>query len=65
MQEVVDKLYTVLLNIEDPKFMSALMNLAGKYTGKWDKPKELPDFVLGNWKPAKKSPAKKLPRGST
>ncbi len=51
MQEVVNKLYTVLLNMESREFMSALMTLSGRYTTQWDKAKELQGFVL----PKKKS----------
>jgi putative endonuclease len=63
MQEIVNKLYTVLLNIEDPEFMSALMELSNRYTARGDRPKELDNFVLPKRKPTKKPAAKKLVKG--
>jgi hypothetical protein len=53
MKEIVNKLYTVLLNLEDEDFMTALLGRGARYTQKWDKPEELADFVLRNRKPAK------------
>jgi hypothetical protein len=52
MKEIVNKLYTVLLNLEDEEFMAALLSWGVRYTQKWDKPEEIADFVLRNRKPA-------------
>jgi len=46
MQEIVNKLYTVFRNLENPEFMSALLAWGNMNTAKWDKPKELDNFVL-------------------
>jgi hypothetical protein len=46
MKEVVNKIYTVLVNIENPEFIAALNDLGDKYTSEWDEPEFLPDFVL-------------------
>ena len=58
MQEVVNKLYTVFLNLEDLEFMSALMKMGEMYTAKWDTPKELDGFVLPKRQPKKKQKKK-------
>jgi hypothetical protein len=46
MKEIVNKLYTVLLNLEDEDFMAAFLSWGARYTQEWDKPEELADFVL-------------------
>ncbi len=53
MKEVVNRVYTVLLNFEDEAFLNALLSMGNRHTQKWDKPEELPDFVLRNRKSAK------------
>lgn len=50
MQEVVNRIYTVLLNLEDDAFLHALLSMGNQYTQKWDTPEELPHFVLRNRK---------------
>jgi hypothetical protein len=46
MQEVVNKLYTFLLCQNEPKFITALDQLASRYVQKWDEPELLTDFIL-------------------
>lgn len=53
MKEIVNKLYTVLLNLEDEEFLAALLRWGDRSTQKWDKLEELADFVLRNRTPAK------------
>ena len=65
MHEIVDKMYTVFLNLENPDFADAFVQLGSQYTGKWDKPKELPDFILRNRKTASKTTSKKPARRKT
>jgi hypothetical protein len=48
MQEIVNKIYTVLANIDNEEFIIALTNWGGGYTPHWDTPEYLPDFVLSN-----------------
>lgn len=50
MREVVNKLYTVLLNWEDADFLRALLEAGARYTAKWDPPEEV--SMLGGQKPA-------------
>ena len=46
MREVVNKLYTVLANIDNPEFIGALNGWGERYTADWDKTELLHDFAL-------------------
>ncbi len=46
MKEVLNKIYTVLANIDNPEFIKKLNDWTDEWTGKWDAPKYLPDFIL-------------------
>ena len=46
MKKVVNKLYTVLVNIDNPEFIAALNDWCDRNTAKWDKPELLRNFVL-------------------
>jgi len=45
MREVVDRIYTVLLRLNDRKFVERMDNYARLMTRKWDTPKELPELL--------------------
>ena len=45
MREVVDRIYTVLLRLNDREFVERMDNYARLMTRKWDTPKELPDLL--------------------
>ena len=44
MREVVDRIYTVLLRLNDRKFVEAMNNYGGLMTRAWDAPKESADL---------------------
>ena len=47
MKSVVNNIYTVLVNIDNPEFMEALLkNWGDRRTIGWDKPEVVPDLVL-------------------
>jgi hypothetical protein len=46
MKEVVDRIYTVLVNLENPEFIAKLNDIGDKWTAKWDEPELVPDFIL-------------------
>lgn len=50
MKEVVNRLYTVFLNMENDEFMSALFKLGNEYAANWDRPEELNDFIVSQKK---------------
>ena len=41
MKEVVNKLYSVLLRLEEPKFVEAVTEYGRLMAGKWDKPQKV------------------------
>jgi hypothetical protein len=45
MTEVVDKLYTILLRLEDEAFIERLERYARQLTHNWDEPKELTEWM--------------------
>ena len=49
MKEVVNKIYTVLLRLDDPKFVERMNNFACQATYKWDDPENLRDWFTGKW----------------
>ena len=44
MKQVVDRLYTVLLRLDDPEFVARMDQYARRLTRAWDEPKNLPDW---------------------
>ena len=48
MQEVVNKIYTVLLRLDDPKFVAKFDALASQFTAQWNEPEELKDWFSLN-----------------
>ena len=46
MKEVVNKIYTVLVHLDDEAFRAALLHRGAKQTVCWDDPEFLPDFIL-------------------
>ena len=46
MKEVVDKLYTVLLGLNDPEFVRRMDNYARLMTKAWDEPRNLTDWFI-------------------
>ena len=42
MKQVVDRLYTVLLRLDDPQFIERIDHYARRMTRAWDAPKNLP-----------------------
>ena len=45
MKEVVNKLYSVLLRLDEPKIVAAVMINAQRMANKWDKPQDDKPFV--------------------
>src|SRR5262245_6107662 len=46
MQEVVNKVFRVLMHWNDEEFMSALLRWGERQTVRWDEPKLLAEFIL-------------------
>ena len=46
MQEVVNKVFTVLMHGNDEEFMSALLHWGERQTVRWDEPELLAEFIL-------------------
>ena len=53
MKEVVNKIYTVLLRLDDPKFIQRMDNFTFRAASKWDEPENLSDWFTGKWDQAK------------
>ena len=49
MKEVVNKLYTMLLRLDDPEFIERMERYARQATLKWDEPENLRDWFSGKW----------------
>ena len=49
MQEVVNKLYTVLLRLDDAEFVERMGRNAQVMTRNWDEPENLEDWFTGKW----------------
>jgi hypothetical protein len=47
MKQVVDRLYTVLLRLDDPLFVERIDQYARRTTAAWDAPQELADWFTG------------------
>jgi hypothetical protein len=47
MKQVVDRLYTVLLRLDDPEFVERLDQYSRRTTRAWDAPRELTDWFTG------------------
>jgi len=47
MKQVVDRLYTVLLRLDDPQFVERVDQYARRTTAAWDAPRELADWFTG------------------
>jgi hypothetical protein len=47
MKGVVDKLYTVLLRLDDHEFIDRMDRYARPATAKWDEPRNLTDWFTG------------------
>jgi hypothetical protein len=45
MKQVVNKLYTVLMSLDDEDAMSLLFRRGQDYAGQWDEPEFLPTFL--------------------
>jgi hypothetical protein len=48
MQEVVNKIYTVLLRLDDPEFVEKFDSLTSRFTRQWDQPNNLNDWFNAN-----------------
>ena len=46
MKQVVDRLYTVLLRLDDAEFVERIDHYARRMTRAWDPPKNLPDWFI-------------------
>jgi hypothetical protein len=46
VKRVIDRLYTVLLRVDDPQFVERIDNYARGVTQPWDAPKNLPDCFI-------------------
>jgi hypothetical protein len=46
MTQVVDRLYTVLLRVDDPEFVERMDQYARRMTRAWGAPKNLPDWFI-------------------
>jgi hypothetical protein len=44
MKQVVDKLYTVLLRLDDPEFVDRMNRYTRRATARWDEPRYLTDW---------------------
>ena len=55
MKEVVNKIYTVLLRLEDPQFVGRFAERAQEYTYKWDEPEFLENWFAEDFDPEKRS----------
>jgi hypothetical protein len=49
MIEVVDRLYTVLLRLDDPEFVTRMEKYARRSTAAWNEPRNLTDWFTGKW----------------
>jgi hypothetical protein len=47
MKQVVDRIYTVLLRLDDPGFVERMDQYAFRTTNEWDEPKNLNQMVRG------------------
>lgn len=50
MKEVVNKLFTALIMLDDPEFLKSLDALSEQYITNWDEPDFLPNFITGTKK---------------
>jgi hypothetical protein len=46
MKQVVDRLYTVLLRLDEPQFLDRIDQYARRMTRAWDEPKKLDDWFI-------------------
>ena len=46
MKQVVDRLYTVLLRLDDAEFVERIDQYARRMTRAWDAPNNLPDWLI-------------------
>jgi len=46
MKEVVNKLYTALVKLDDEAFMAALLRSGARQTLRWDEPEIVPAFLV-------------------
>jgi hypothetical protein len=46
MKEVVNKLFTVLIHLDDEEFLTALVNWGALSTRRWDEPEAVTGFIL-------------------
>ncbi len=49
MKQVVDRIYTVLLRLDDSEFIERMDQHSRRMTSKWDDPQNLVDWFTGNW----------------
>ncbi len=49
MIQVVDRLYTSLLRLNDPEFVARVTKYARGATSGWKEPQDLPDWFSGKW----------------
>jgi hypothetical protein len=47
MKQVVDRIYTVLLRLDDPEFVGRMDNYARRTTAAWDIPNNLTNWFTG------------------
>jgi hypothetical protein len=48
MKEVVNKIYTVLLRLDDPEFVCRMQNFGALMTRRWDPPENLTKWFTGS-----------------
>jgi hypothetical protein len=46
MKEIVDKVFTFLCRQAEPEFLAAFLRMGAQYTGRWDEPRVVEEFVL-------------------
>jgi hypothetical protein len=49
MRQVVDRLYTCLLRLDDPEFLRRMFRYSRGATRKWDEPQNLEDWFTGKF----------------
>ena len=49
MRQVVDRLYTSLLRLDDSEFLQRMMRYSQSATRKWDEPQNLADWFTGKF----------------
>lgn len=55
MQEIVNKLYTTILRLEDSVFLERMETYARGFHASWDKPQYLAEWFDGKWSPSEEA----------